>query len=97
MNARAEAAGTGARQAGLSEVPELSVAFLSFLLHFVWEFAQVPTYTGMAAMAHWKASKLCMSASFGDIGFALTGFWIASPAARIKASGHIHRAHRPDK
>jgi hypothetical protein len=82
--ARASAAGTGARPAGLWEVPELPVAFFSFLLHFVWEFVQVPTYTGMAAMAHWEAIKLCMSATFGDVGFALTAFWIASLAARSR-------------
>ena len=82
--ARAEATGVGARPAGLWEAPELPVAFFSFLLHFVWEFVQVPTYTGMAAMAHWEAIKLCMSATFGDVGFALTAFWIVSLAARSR-------------
>ena len=80
--ARAALAGDGARAAGLWEAPELPVAFFSFLLHFVWEFIQVPTYTGMAGMSHWEAIKLCMSATFGDVGFALTAFWIASIAAR---------------
>lgn len=80
--ARARAAGAGARPAGLWEVPELPVAFFSFMLHFVWEFVQVPTYADMAEMAHWEAIKLCMSATFGDVGFALTAFWIASLAAR---------------
>ena len=80
--ARARAAGAGARPAGLCEVPELPVAFFSFMLHFVWEFVQVPTYADMAEMAHWEAIKLCMSATFGDVGFALTAFWIASLAAR---------------
>lgn len=82
--ARAGAVGTGARPASLWEVPELPVAFFSFLLHFVWEFVQVPTYTGMAEMAHWEAIKLCMSATFGDVGFALTAFWVASLAARSR-------------
>ena len=90
--ARAGAAGTVARPAGLWEVPELPVAFFSFLLHFVWEFVQVPTYTGMAAMAHWEAIKLCMSATFGDVGFALTAFWIASLAARSR--DWIHQPER---
>lgn len=84
IGARTEAAGVGAQPAGLWEVPELPVAFFSFLLHFVWEFVQVPTYTGMAEMAHWEAIKLCMSATFGDVGFALTAFWTASLAARSR-------------
>lgn len=64
--------------------PELPVACFSFVLHFVWEFVQVPTYAGMAEMPHWKAIKLCMSATFGDVGFALTAFWLASFAARSR-------------
>ncbi|MCC5971656.1 MAG: hypothetical protein JJU15_17060 [Pararhodobacter sp.] len=82
--ARAALSADGARPAGLWEVPELPVAFFSFILHFVWEFAQVPTYAGMAEMAHWEAIKLCMSATFGDVGFALTAFWTASLAVRSR-------------
>ena len=74
----------GARPVGVWEVPELPVAFFSFLGHFVWEFIQVPTYTGMTEMAHWEAIRLCLSATFGDVGFALTAFWIASAAARSR-------------
>lgn len=82
--ARAHHSGDDERAAGMWEVPELPVAFFSFVLHFVWEFVQVPTYTGMAEMAHWEAIKLCMSATFGDVGFALTAFWMASAAARSR-------------
>jgi len=71
----------GSRPSSLLEVPEIPVAFFSFLLHFVWEFVQVPTYAGMAEMNHWEAIKLCMSATFGDVGFALTAFWTASMVA----------------
>ena len=74
--------GYRARPAGLWRTPELPVIFFTFLLHFVWEFVQVPTYTGMAELPHWEAIKLCMSATFGDVGFALTAFWLASLAAR---------------
>ena len=63
-------------------IPELPVAMFSFLLHFVWEFLQVPTYAGMAEMRHWEGIKVCTAATFGDVGFALTAFWIASAAAR---------------
>lgn len=72
------------RSAELWTAPELSVGFFSFLLHFVWEFVQVPTYAGMAEMPHWEGVKLCMSATFGDVGFALTAFWVASVAARSR-------------
>ena len=71
-----------ARPASLWDAPELPVAYFSFALHFVWEFVQVPTYTGMAELPHWEAIKLCMSATFGDVGFALPAFWVACLAAR---------------
>ena len=77
-------ASSAERPAGLWEVPELPVAFFSFLLHFVWEFVQVPAFAGMAEMGHWQAIKLCLSATIGDVGFALTAFWVASLAARSR-------------
>ena len=66
-------------------VPEVTVAFLSFVLHFVWEFLQVPTYAGMATLPHWEGVKVCTSATVGDVGFALTAFWATSAAARSRA------------
>ncbi len=66
------------------DTPELPVVYFSFTLHFVWEFVQVPTYTGMAVLPHWEAIKLCMSATFGDVGFALIAFWLASLVARTR-------------
>ena len=72
------------RRRSLSNAPELPVAMFSFLLHFVWEFLQVPTYAGMAEMAHWQGIKLCTSATIGDVGFALTAFWTASLVARTR-------------
>jgi hypothetical protein len=65
----------------LLNAPELPVAMFSFLWHFVWEFLQVPTYAGMAEMAHWQGIKLCTSATIGDVGFALTAFCTASLVA----------------
>ncbi|WP_306119275.1 MULTISPECIES: hypothetical protein [unclassified Roseitalea] len=65
-------------------VPEVTVAFLSFCLHFVWEYLQVPTYAGMAEMPHWDGIKLCTSATVGDVGFALTAFWVTALAARSR-------------
>ena len=72
------------RRRSLSNAPELPVAMFSFLLHFVWEFLQVPTYAGMAEMAHWQGIKLCTSATIGDVGFALTAFWTACLVARTR-------------
>jgi hypothetical protein len=68
------------RPSGVWEAPELPVALFSFLLHFVWEFVQVPTFVAMAEMEHWAATKLCIAATFGDVGFALSSFWLASLA-----------------
>ena len=66
----------------MTDQPEFNVAVFSFLLHFVWEFIQLPTYAGMAEMSHWQGTKVCLSATFGDVGFALTAFWITAIAAR---------------
>ena len=65
-------------------MPEFGVMVFSFLLHFVWEFIQVPTYEGMAEMEHWSAIKICTWATFGDVGFALTAFWITAVLARSR-------------
>ena len=75
---------SGRPQTRLTEQPEFGIVAFSFLLHFVWEFVQVPTYAGMAEMQHWEGTKLCMSATFGDVGFALVAFWLTSAAARSR-------------
>ena len=64
--------------------PEVNVIIFSFLLHFVWEFWQAPTYAGMIELNHWDGIKLCTSATVGDVGFALTAFWTASAVARSR-------------
>ena len=66
----------------ITNQPEFNIAIFSFLLHFVWEFVQAPTYSGMIEMNHWDGIKLCMSATFGEVGFALTAFLLTSLAAR---------------
>lgn len=70
---------------GLTRLPEFNVAIFSFLLHFVWEFLQAPTFAGMAEMDHWDGVKLCTAATLGDVGFALTAFWITSALSRSRA------------
>ena len=68
----------------IATLPEFSVAVFSFLLHFVWEFVQAPTYSGMVDMPHWDGIKMCLSATFGDVGFALTAFWITAIVSRSR-------------
>ena len=68
----------------ITATPEFNVAVFSFLLNFVWEYIQAPTYAGMIEMNHWDGIKLCTSATFGDVGFALTAFWITSLASRSR-------------
>lgn len=68
----------------LIRAPEIFVAFFSFIYHFVWEFLQVPTYAGMADLRHWEGVKICTEATVGDVGFALTAFWVASAVARTR-------------
>ena len=62
----------------ISDLPEVNLIIFSFLLHFVWEFLQVPTYQNMMDISHWEGIKLCTAATFGDVGFALTAYWLAS-------------------
>ena len=62
----------------ITSQPEFGIAVFSFLLHFVWEYLQAPTYVGMTDLPHWEGVKLCTSATIGDVGIALTAFWIAS-------------------
>ncbi len=64
--------------------PEANIVIFSFLLHFVWEFWQAPTYAGMIELNHWDGIKLCTSATIGDVGFALTAFWAASAVSRSR-------------
>ena len=64
---------------------EFNLVIFSFLLHFVWEFVQAPTYAGMIELNHWDGIKLCMSATFGDVGFALTAYWITALSARSRS------------
>jgi hypothetical protein len=65
-------------------MPEFNIGAFSFLLHFVWEAVQAPAYAGMIEMNHWDGIKLCMSATFGDVGFALTAFIVTSIVTRSR-------------
>ncbi len=97
MNALRQPADT---QNSIATLPEFDIVVFSFLLHFVWEFVQAPTYSGMAEMKHWDGIKLCMSAAFGDVWLALTAFWetgacSANPLVGA-ATGSMADPHVPD-
>lgn len=65
-------------------MPELNVAFFSFVLHFVWELLQVPAFAGMAEIDHWQGIVVCTEATIGDVGMALTAFWVTALFARSR-------------
>ena len=66
------------------DLPEVNVAIFAFLLNFVWEFAQVPLFEGMASTGHWHAIQVCTRATAGDVGIALVAFWTVSCAWRSR-------------
>ncbi|WP_163577042.1 hypothetical protein [Halomonas faecis] len=65
--------------------PEFNVALFAFLLHFPWEFLQVPLFAAMPEMAHWDAVKFCTRATLGDVAIALTAFWLVAGWRRERA------------
>ena len=56
----------------------INLAFIAFLLHFVWEFFQVPLFAGMPDMAHWDAVRFCARAALGDAVISLAAFWVVA-------------------
>lgn len=66
------------------ELPELNLAFFSFLLHFVWEMWQVPFFAGMPSTSHWSGVGICTQATFGDSAMAVTAFWGAAALRRSR-------------
>lgn len=71
------------------QIPEVAVAAVSFVLHLVWEFAQVPLFADMPSLGHWHAIQVCASATAGDAVIALIAFWgvalVAGPALDLEA------------
>jgi hypothetical protein len=59
----------------LVDLPELNIAFFSFLLHFVWEIWQVPFFAGMPSTSHWSGVAVCSRATLGDAAMAVVAFW----------------------
>lgn len=57
---------------------ETNLAVVAFLLHFVWEFLQVPLFADMPDMAHWDAVQFCARAALGDVVITLAAFWLVA-------------------
>jgi hypothetical protein len=66
------------------DLPEVNVGIFAFLLNFVWEFAQVPLFQGMAQAGHWRAIQVCARATLGDVVIALIAFWAVAVACRSR-------------
>ena len=60
------------------DLPEFNVLLFAFLVHYPWEFLQVPFFAGMATAAHWDAVLFCTRATGGDALIALTGYWVVA-------------------
>ena len=51
---------------------------VSFFLHFFWEMAQVPFFSGMAEASHWEVVWLCTRATFGDANIAFSAYTLGA-------------------
>lgn len=72
--------------------PWAAITIFAFLLHFVWEFLQVPFFRELPGTPHWEATLICLQATVGDVGITLLAYggvtlavherdWIADPSA----------------
>lgn len=59
-------------------------SFLSFLVHFPWEFLQAPLYAGLADAQHWPATVLCLTATLGDVVITWAAYAIVGMGVRSK-------------
>lgn len=69
----------------LVDLPELNIAFFSFLLHFVWEMWQAPFFADMASTAHWSEVVACSRATLGDAAMAVVAFWGGALPRRFRS------------
>jgi hypothetical protein len=59
-------------------LPEANVGLFAFLVHYPWEFLQVPFYEDMPAAKHWDAVVFCTQATAGDAAIAVSCFWVVA-------------------
>lgn len=69
----------------LVDLPELNVAFFSFLLHFVWEMWQAPFFADMPSTAHSSGVAICTRATLGDSAMAVVAFWTGATQRRKRS------------
>lgn len=67
-----------------SSLPEANVFLFAFLLHYPWEFLQVPFFAGMEEAPHWDATLFCSRAALGDAAMELVAFWIVAAVVRSR-------------
>lgn len=67
------------------DLPELNVAFFSFLLHFVWEMWQAPFFAELSSTTHWAGVSLCTRATLGDSAMAVVAFWTGAMQRRTRS------------
>lgn len=88
------------RKAMAAVVLSLMVWSASFFLHFFWEMAQVPFFSGMATANHWDVVGLCTRATIGDANIAFGAyalaaycvkdwFWVAKSWSRSSLSVYL--------
>lgn len=68
----------------LSRLPEIWIGFFGFLLHYVWEFLQVPFFEGMPEVSHWEGIRTCSQATLGDAWILLLAYWTAAVIERSR-------------
>jgi hypothetical protein len=68
----------------LSGLPELWFGVFGLLLHYPWEFLQVPFFERMPELPHWEAVKVCTQAALGDAVITIVAFWVAALAVQSR-------------
>lgn len=67
--------------ARLLALPEGNLLVFGLLLHYPWEFLQVPLFAGLAEAPHWEAVKFCSGAALGDAALTVVAYWLAAMVA----------------
>lgn len=73
--------GDGGGESGpgrLFTLPEANLFVFGFLVHYPWEFLQVPLFAGFAEAPHWEAVKFCSGAALGDAVLTVVAYWVAA-------------------
>jgi hypothetical protein len=69
--------------------PEPIYVLFAFLMHFFWEMAQAPLFSGLPERTHREGLIVCGIATLGDVVIALLAFWTVSAMNRSRL-WHLH-------